>query len=462
VIASSNRAIRIGTATLVVDGTDETLTRKSEFSLSPGRVMARRLDRLIALSREAYNAGLDARRGAWRAEGRSVTKFEQFGEITELRTLRPEALRYGIQPLRGALSRVDEAFGAFFRRVTAGETPGYPRFKSRSRFRTAFYDEPTSWAIRRLDSATASLYLHGIGEIALSKSASRQLTRLLARGGEARTLTVTKTKSGAWRAAVGFRGVSSLPLPPNTQVGALDRGITVTAALPDGTHLSMPGFLKSARETIALLQRERAMHVLKSVEWNRLNRRIAKAYAKAHHQSENWARHAARSIVARYGVIALEDLQLSNMTRSAKGTIERPGKGVKAKSGLNRSLQEAALGRLAYWISVKAEEAGRRVYRVNPVNSSRECAACGHTAKENRHRSRFKCLRCGHLEHADTNAAQVLAARGQAADAAWCHHGSPLLDRPTPRNLRRRAADAENSGRGVAPRAGSARHAAVA
>jgi putative transposase len=160
-------------------------------------------------------------------------------------------------------------------------------------------------------------------------------------------------------------------------------------------------------------------------------------------------------------VIALEDLKLSNMTKSAKGTIERPGKGVKAKSGLNRSLQEAALGRLAYWISVKAEEAGRRVYRVNPANSSRECAACGHTAKENRHRYRFKCLRCGHLEHADTNAAQVLAARGQAADASWRHQGSPLLKRPVPRNLRRHTATTDG-GATDASRAGSARYAGVA
>jgi transposase len=165
------------------------------------------------------------------------------------------------------------------------------------------------------------LYVQGVGELELSKRAARQLRRLLERGGEARTLTITKTKSGAWRACVGFRDVSALPQGANDGVGALDRGITVTAALPDGTHLSMPRFLKEARDIIASLQRDRATHTVGSVEWMRLNRRIARAYAKAHHQSENWARHVAKDIVARYGVIALEDLKLSNMTKSAKGTI---------------------------------------------------------------------------------------------------------------------------------------------
>jgi len=128
--------------------------------------------------------------------------------------------------------------------------------------------------------------------------------------------------------------------------------LAVTAALPDGTLLKMPKFLGDARDTIADLQRARALCKLRSPEWKKLNRAIAKVYAKAHHQSENWARHQAKEIVSRYGVISIERLDLVNMTKSAKGTRENPGKNVNAKKGLNRSLQDAALGRLAYWICV--------------------------------------------------------------------------------------------------------------
>jgi putative transposase len=138
-------------------------------------------------------------------------------------------------------------------------------------------------------------------------------------------------------------------------------------------------------------------------------------------------------------VIALEDLKLVNMTRSAKGTAESPGEGVAQKKGLNRSLQDAALARLAYWICVKAEEAARRVWKVSPKDSSRECIACGHTEAANRCRARFICRRCRHEEHADVNAAQIITARGQVAETSWRAAGCPVAKRPVPRNRRRLA-----------------------
>ena len=460
-IASDAKALRVGNALLVVDGTDETLTRKTEFSLAPGRVKARRLAKLISLSAEVYNAAVEHRRGAYKRAGVSISRFDQFNEIPALRQVRPDVAAFGHQFVRGAISRSDEAFGAFFRRLAAGEKPGYPRFKSPKRFRSAFYDEPSSWALRRLDTHIAVLYVQGVGEIPLSRHAVSQLRRLTARGGEPRTLTITRLASGAWRATVGFRNVTTVALAPSAQVGGVDRGITVTAALSDGTLLTMPRFLAEARKEIAKLQRERERHPKFGVEWKKCNRRVAKAYKRAHNQSENWARHAAVEIVARYGVIAIEALTLTNMTASARGTKETPGKGVAAKQGLNRSLCDAALGRLSYWICVKAEEAGRRVYKVDPRNSSRECIACHHTEKENRIRTRFRCKKCGHTDHADVNAAQVIAARGMMAESVWRAAGSPSITRPIPRNRRRQVSGSVLDGAQLYG-AGSAPHAQVA
>jgi putative transposase len=225
----------------------------------------------------------------------------------------------------------------------------------------------------------------------------------------------------------------------------VDRGIWVTAALPDGTLLTCPPFPNEARTHIAELQRQRERHQKFSPPWKKFNKAVAKTYAQAHRRSENWARHAAIEIVARCGVICLEDLQLVNMTRSARGTKESPGKGVAQKKGLNRSLQDAALSRLAYWICVKAEEAGRRVWKVSPKDSSRECIVCGHTEAANRCRTRFTCRRCGHTEHADVNAAQVITARGQVAETSWRAAGCPVAKRPVARNRRRQAAEPSSS-----------------
>ncbi|MGH9066536.1 MAG: RNA-guided endonuclease InsQ/TnpB family protein [Acidimicrobiales bacterium] len=478
-IASSKRSLKVGSAHLVVDGTDESLVRQVTIALSPGRVMSRKLDHLEQGSRDVYNASLEHRRDAWRMAKVSLSRIDQFNEIPGLvsggEPVMGRFTRYGSQWIRGSMTLADEAFGAFFRRCRAGESPGYPRFKSKRRFRTVFYPEPCGWRLKGLvagpgataGAATkgrAALYVQGIGDIALSKPAARQLTRYLARGGKPRRLVLTRTGSGARRATITFCGVAPRRLPGSEEVGGLDRGVRVAAALPDGTLLCAPGFSREAARAIAELQRERAGHQVGSPPWRKLNRAIAKAHHQARCRSENWARHTAIEVVARYGVISMEDLRLSNMTKSARGTKEAPGTNVKAKAGLNRSLGEAALGRLAHWICVKAEEAGRRVWKVDPANSSRQCALCGHTERANRHHARFSCLRCQHTEHADVNAAQVLTARGREADAAWIRAGAPRLVRPVPRMRRRRATEPmvavgttacndEQYGAGLAPHA---------
>ena len=125
-------------------------------------------------------------------------------------------------------------------------------------------------------------------------------------------------------------------------------------------------------------------------------------------------------------MIAVENLDLVAMTRSAKGTVEEPGRNVSAKQGLNRSLQDAALGRLATWIGVKAESAGRRVWTVPAANTSRRCFKCGHTAKENRpSQARFCCVECSHVANA-----AVTGPTGPAAAAA-----QTLRHRPGPSGL---------------------------
>jgi putative transposase len=129
------------------------------------------------------------------------------------------------------------------------------------------------------------------------------------------------------------------------------------------------------------------------------------------------------------------------MTRSAKGTIEQPGTNVAAKSALNRRLAEAAPGRLARWITVKAESAGlgHRVWLVNPVHTSQQCSACGVIDAASRvNRQTYYCGTCGHYEHADVNAARNIRTRGLAAEQAWVAVGRPLLARPKPRLHRRK------------------------
>jgi len=215
----------------------------------------------------------------------------------------------------------------------------------------------------------------------------------------------------------------------------------VTLAVSDGGLHALPRWMADARDRIVVSQRRRARKQKGSRAWRDANRRIAREHRKVAARSDNRPRDTARLLIARADVVALENLDLKNMTRSAKGTVEDPGSNVAAKAGLNRALQDAALGRLAMWVCVKAEEAGRRIWLVDPANTSRGCAACGHTSIDNRPaRDAFCCTGCGHSAHADLNAAAniAVAARARACEAAWTAAGAPPLPRPPPR-LRRRA-----------------------
>jgi len=442
-ISSREKAPRHGSGYLLVDGADTAIVRKATFAFRPTSRQAGLLLLLLRICCEVYNAALQERRDAWRWTRSRVSVVDQFNQIKPLRGVRDDIMVFGIQPLRGVLRRVDEAFSAFYRRCRNGQTPGYPRFKSHRRFDTAMWDEPTSW---KLELANGTLYIQGVGKIRLTDKAVRQLRRFADRGGVPVTLTVTRHKAGtgwSWRAVVAFKEVTAHKQDPtvgNDSLTGADRGVAVTLALSDGELLQMPEFVGVARDRIGELSRQMAKKRPGSRAHRELARRIRKLYAKASRQSDHWARETAKELVARYGIVVLEDLRLQNMTRSARGTMESPGTYVAAKQALNRRLCDAALGRLRHWICVKAEEAGRRVWVVNPANTSRECVACGYTHVANRvNRDTFRCLACGHLAHADINASQNIAARGAAAEAAWRAAGSPLLVRPAPRMRRRNA-----------------------
>jgi putative transposase len=132
-------------------------------------------------------------------------------------------------------------------------------------------------------------------------------------------------------------------------------------------------------------------------------------------------------LAADFDLIRVEDLKIKNMVRSARGTIAVPGKNVRAKAGLNRSIHAAGWGRLVTHLEHKAPG---RVEKINPAYTSQICHACGHRAAENRERQAvFRCRACGHTDHADVNAAKNIA----AGRAVTCPPRPTDPDRPPAR-----------------------------
>jgi putative transposase len=244
----------------------------------------------------------------------------------------------------------------------------------------------------------------------------------------AQSYRVTRDCAGRWH--IAFAIIPEPVLGPGAgEVVGIDRGVAVTLGLSDGATYQAP-----TERSVERLQRRLSRATRGSNRHAQLRGRLARLHARNTDARKDWAEKASTDIARRYDLIRIEDLQIRSMTRSARGTIERPGRNVRQKAGLNRSIQQSAWGRFATRLEHKA--AGR-VEKVNPAFTSQRCSACGHIAPESRKsQALFVCVACNCTDNADVNAAKNIAA-GHAVTA----RGGLALARPVNRepSLRRSA-----------------------
>ena len=139
----------------------------------------------------------------------------------------------------------------------------------------------------------------------------------------------------------------------------------------------------------------------------------------------DWIEQTTTGLVRGYDLIAVEDLKVKRMVRSAAGTVESPGTNVAAKRGLNRAISAQAWAMIRRRLCDKAATCGVVVVAVDPRGTSLRCAACGHTSTDNREsQAVFRCRGCGHQANADINAAHNILAAGLAVAARGGTPGS--------------------------------------
>jgi len=377
--------------------------RAYKFVLQPTVAQTRRLESLLAVQCELYNAALEERRGAWRREGRRVTRFEQFAELAGLREVRPDVMIFGVCVARGTLTRLDLAFTAFFRRVKAGQKPGYPRFRSRSRFDSVSWPDRSGWA---LDAERRRLRVQGVGQIKVRLHRDMQ--------GIPQTATLRR-EGRRWVCVIFCAEVAAAPLAPTGRAVGVDVGLANLVATSDSEFVPnlQPGRVLAAR--VAGAQRAVARKRRGSARRRKAVARLAELRRHEANIRRDVAHQVSRALINRYDLIAHEELAIANMVRTARGTIAEPGTNVAAKAGLNRSINDAGWATLLRFISYKAESAGRDVIAVRAAYTSQTCSSCGHIAKENRpSQAVFRCQACGHTTHADTNAAVNILRAGLA------------------------------------------------
>ncbi len=361
-----------------------------------------RLDAIFVECSILYNAALQERRDAYKMADKSISYYDQATALTQIRKDIPEWGSMSLQVGRGVLRRVDRAFQAFFRRVRQGEKPGFPRFRSRHRYQTIEVAETTPAMLKcSQDERRAHVKIKGLPTITLRTK--RPLPE-----GSPKTLMITRRPTGIV-VSMAFE-VERKPLPANPQAVGIDMGVTKRMTLSNG------GIVE--RRTIGRRRENRLrQEVSRCKKGSSSRKKRVRSLGRETYRNKIRNRSACHEVttelVRSYGMIALEDLRIGNMTRSAAGTAETPGRNVAAKSGLNRSILEQTWGVIRQQLNYKAEWAGRELVVVDPRHTSQTCSACGVMDAASRTGERYECAHCGKLMDADVNAAINILARAR-------------------------------------------------
>jgi putative transposase len=372
--------------------------------------------RLLRDHCDLYNAALQERRDAWRMRRVSVSYGDQSAQLRDIRANDPDGQgRHSFTAQQQTLRRLGAVFQAFSKRARQGaerpERVGYPRFKPYQRFDQVLFvaGDGAKW-----EPAGGDRWAHATFQ-AVGRIKVRQHRAV---AGRVKTLQLKREYRRWYVIVVADMQVEALP-PTGRAVG-VDVGLTRFLTTSDGEVFDNPRFLNAAQARIANLQRRKERAKPGSGNRKRIRQKLAREWRKVQNRRRDFHHKTARRLVSSCDVIALEDLRVADMAASARGTVDQPGTGVAAKSGLNRGILDAGWGQFTRILAAKAESAGRRTLYVNPRNTSVDCHVCGARCTRPR-RDTVICPRCGPWD-ADLNGARNVATRaglgsGQASAA---------------------------------------------
>ncbi|GDM69197.1 IS609 transposase [Escherichia coli] len=319
------------------------------------------------------------------------------------------------QPLQQSLKDLERAYKNFFRKRAA-----FPRFKKRGQNDVFRYPQGV-----KLDQENSRIFLPKLGWMRYRNS--RQVT------GVVKNVTVSQS-CGKWYISIQTESEVSTPVHPSASMVGLDAGVAKLATLSDGTVFEPVNSFQKNQKTLARLQRQLSRKVKFSNNWQKQKRKIQRLHSRIANIRRDYLHKVTTTVSKNHAMIVIEDLKVSNMSKSAAGTVSQPGRNVRAKSGLNRSILDQGWYEMRRQLEYKQLWSGGQVLAVPPAYTSQRCACCGHTAKENRlSQSQFRCQVCGYTANADVNGARNILAAGHAVLACgeMVQSGRSLKQEPT-------------------------------
>ncbi|HWQ13151.1 MAG TPA: transposase [Roseiflexaceae bacterium] len=338
------------------------------------RLLAQQLEEC----RWVYNQTLAARRDAWEQRQETRGLYDTQAMLPDWKAERPALKRVHSQVLQHVQVRVDLAFKAFFRRVKAGEEPGYPRFKGLGRYDSMTYPQYGNGA--RLEGH--SLVLSKVGSVRVNLHRPVE--------GRIKTVTVRRSSTGKWFVSFAVeRAIAPPATVPAAAVG-VDVGLEKFATLSTGETIANPRFFRQDEHDLARAQRRLSEQPKGTPARAKRRKIVARIHERIANRRKNFAHQESRTLVDRFGTIVFEDLSITRMVKN---------------HCLAKAIVDAAWGQFIQYTTNKAEGAGRCVVLVDPRGTSQQCSRCGAVVKKSLSIRVHQCPHCGLEIDRDLNAA---------------------------------------------------------
>jgi putative transposase len=376
----------------------------SRYRLQPTPAQEAALAEHCGHARMVWNLAVE-QHGYWRPGRRSAPGFaEQCRQLTEARAefawLRAGSIIVQQQALKDFAQAMANFFAGTHRKPTwrrRGRSEGFRIVGKRG----------LHWDVRRVS--------RNVGEAKIPKVGWVRFRWFRAVPEGVKSFRITRDAAGRWH--VAFAAVPGpIPAPGTDAVVGVDRGIAVSAALSTGEMLNAPALRETEKRRLSRLLRKLSRATRGSNRRVRVKQVIARLRARETDRRKDWVEKTSTDLARRFDVIAVEDLKIRDMTRSAKGTVAEPGRNVRQKAGLNRGILASGWGRLVARLEHKAPG---RVVKISPAYTSQRCSECGIVDPEAREsQAVFRCRSCGYAGNADVNAARnIEQAAGHAVSA---------------------------------------------
>ncbi len=345
------------------------------------------MNRVLEIHGQVYNDALRERKEAWKRCGVSVRFTDQANQLKEIRSFDPDVAWANYSSLQQTLRRLDKAFQAFFRRVKAGEKPGYPRFKGKGWFKSVCYVYGDGICLKE-----GRLYVQNVGLVRLFQH------RPVPEEGIIKMAVLKRDRLGNWYLVLQVElPEPDVPLREDPPVG-VDMGLEHFATLSTGEQIENPRWFREAEQRLAVLQRWRARCQRDSCRYRELTRQIRNLHHRVTEKRRDFQHKLSARLVRAYGLIAVEDLNIKGLHRSH----------------VAKSMGDAGWAQFLHMLEYKAERASALVVRVNPAGTSQTCSRCGCVVPKPLSQRQHNCPHCGFTAPRDVNAALNVLSLGRA------------------------------------------------